>query len=509
MKRKTRVGKVILVGGGPGDPGLLTLKGREVLQEAEVVVYDWLVGPGLLELAPHAEKIFVGKKGGTRYIEQGAINRMLLRLARRGKNVVRLKGGDPFLFGRGGEEASFLAKHRIPFEVVPGVSAGTGVPVYAGIPLTDRRLSSEVTFVTGHEQDRRGLVSPASTSRVDWKKLAGLGGTLVSFMGVKNLGRIVQELRNSGKPRRTPVAVIEWGTLSHQRVVTGTLEDIVKKCRRARIDSPALTVFGEVVKLRKTLDWFGRKPLYGKKVLVTRARAQASGLVRKLRERGADVVEFPTIEILPPSHPETIDREIARLGEYDWAVFTSVNGVRFFFERMKILRKDARIFAGTRVAAIGEKTAEALEERGIRADWVPPEFTSASLFQSLKLKNEILGKKFLLARADIAPPDFKRFLEKEGGKVVEIEAYRTRPTGRIKDWPDQKFDYITFTSSSTVKNFFELIPRGLRKKIRSRFVTIGPVTSRTLRGYGFRPDREARKHTIEGLIEALENGGPK
>ena len=494
-----------MVGAGPGDAGLLTLKGKEALQSAEAVVYDWLVNPKLLELAPAPEKIFVGKKGGTYYREQGEINRILLRLAKKGKLVVRLKGGDPFIFGRGGEEADFLARKKIDFEVIPGVSAGIGVPAYAGIPLTDRRFASHVTFVTGHEDPTK------KSAEVDWRKLGALGGTLVSFMGVKNLQRIVRALRDSGKSPQTPVAVVEWGTLPSQRVVVGTLKDIVRKCKQARLESPALTIVGEVVKLRQRLDWFQKKPLQGKKIVVTRARAQASDLVRSLSEKGAEVLEFPTIEILPPSRSDEIDREIRRLSDYDWVIFTSVNGVRFFFGRVRFLGKDSRIFASTRIAAIGEKTAEALQEKGLRADLVPDDFTSRALFESLRAKNLVRGKKFLLGRADIAPPDLCESLKKEGADVVEIEVYRTHPQfdkQKLFEWlGKQGVDFVTFTSSSTVRNFFEPIPPSMRKKLRTRFVTIGPVTSRTLREYGFRPFKEAKVHTIEGLVETLSNGG--
>ena len=504
MKQKQQ-GKVILVGAGPGDAGLLTVKGEAMLRRAEVVVYDWLVNPKLLLIAPQAEKIFVGKKGGTHYKEQREINQILLRLARKGKFVVRLKGGDPFIFGRGGEEASFLAEHKISFEVVPGVSAGTGVPAYAGIPLTDRRFASQVTFITGHEDPTK------ENSGLDWKKLAAFEGTLVSFMGIRNLANIVGSLLGNGKPPRTPVAVIEWGTFPQQRVVEGTLKSILVKTKRAEIESPALTIIGEVVRLRSKLDWFNRKPLRGKTILVTRARAQASQLVQKLEDKGARVLEFPTIEIFPPASPRAIDREIRRISDYDWVVFTSANGVSSFFGRMQGLGKDARIFSKSRIAAIGEATAASLERYGVQADLVPAEFTSAALFNSLKKQNQIRGKSFLLARADIAPPDLKDSLQKEGARVVEIEAYRTRrPANQKKEllgWlHGKKIDYITFTSSSTVENFFQALPRAIRRKIQSKLVSIGPVTSETLRRYGFKPSREAKVHTIEGIIEALSNG---
>ncbi len=504
---KPKIGKVILVGAGPGDTGLLTLKGKEELERAQVVVYDWLVNPALLKHSPSAEKIFVGKKGGTRYKEQSEINQILFRLARLGKQVVRLKGGDPFIFGRGGEEASFLVQRKIPFEVVPGISAGIGAPAYAGIPLTDRRFASQVTFITGHEDPTK------ESSQVDWKKLAVLKGTLVSFMGARNLSSIVGSLVKAGKPVSTPVAVIEWGTFPHQRVVEGTLKNIVAKVRAVGIEAPALTIIGEVVKLRKKLAWFEKKSLHGKTVLVTRARTQASQLVRRLEEQGADVLEFPAIEILPPLNPEAIDREIENIRDYDWVIFTSTNGVKAFFGRMDHLKKDARIFSKNKVAAIGDATAQALLEKGIKPDLVPAEFTSIRLFEALKELDEIQGKTFLLARADIAPPDLKTSLEKEGASVVEIEAYRTRQVleqkKELKGWLQRrKIDYITFTSSSTVDNFFKAVPARVRRKIRSKLISIGPVTSKTIKQYGFKPSREAKVHTIDGLVAAIskQNG---
>ncbi len=508
MKKK---GKVILVGAGPGDAGLLTLRGAEWLGRADVVIYDWLANVELLKLAPQAVKIFVGKKGGTQYKEQSEINRMLVRWAKLGKLVVRFKGGDPFIFGRGGEEAEFLVRHRIPFEVVPGVSAGTGAPAYAGIPLTDRRFASQVTFITGTR----------NISKCTWFKLSRFvkpgtfgnvpEGTLVFFMGAKNLPQIARSLLTSGKSPQTPAAVIEWGTHPHQRVIEGTLRNIAQKAKKAKIDSPALTVIGDVVRLRRKLAWFEKKPLLGKTILVTRARQQASELVKRLEEEGAQVFEFPTIEIKLPTHPGEIGKEIARLGRYDWVVFTSTNGVQSFFHQMKALAKDARIFSKIQIAAIGEATEHALAEHGLRADLVPKEFTSLALFKTLKKKDAIRGKTFLLARADIAPPDLKLALEKEGGRVTELAAYRTRPSSGDKlellnRLRREKIDYITFTSSSTVNYFFEALPPALRKRIRARFISIGPVTSQTLLRYGFRPHRQARKHTIEGMINVLMNG---
>lgn len=534
--RNQKKGKVFLIGAGPGDPGLLTLRGAEALEGAQVVVYDRLVSPALLDFARNAEKIFVGKKGGDPFTPQDQINKILLRAVRNGKKVARLKGGDPFIFGRGGEEANFLATHRIPFEVIPGISAGTGAPAYAGIPLTDRRFSSEVLFVTAHE-------NPAKNEfEIDWEKIASMKGTLVLFMGVQNLQETVKILIRYGKSKNTPVAVIERGTYSNQRVITGNLGNILKKASHEEIESPALTVIGNVVRLRSKLDWFSAKqrgPLLGKNVLVTRGRSQAKELVRRLNGAGAKVIEFPTIEILPPADYHQMDREIARIDQYDWVIFTSANGVHHFFERMRSLGKDARIFSKAKIAVIGDATAQALLGRGIRADLIPKRFTSEELFKALKTKDEIRDQSFLLARADIAPPDLRKALEKEGAQVVEIVAYRTkkpstggaalclrsdeslRGTASLCGRPVQgdhaglslytlikknKIDYITFTSSSTVRNFFSLIPPALHKNLRSRFVSIGPVTSQTLREYGFNPQREAKIHTIEGLVDTLCNG---
>ena len=407
---------------------------------------------------------------------------------------------------------------------MPGVSAGTGVPAYAGIPLTDRRFASQVTFITGHEDPEkkyravgarsRGFAALADVPRSEGGATPPLQGTLVYFMGVRNLPQIIRDLLDSGKPSHTPVAVIEWGTFPQQRVVVGTLKDILMKTRQAGIESPALTIIGEVVRLRSKLDWFHKKPLRGKTVLVTRARAQASQLVEKLEDKGAEVLEFPTIEIFPPANPQAIDREIRRISDYNWVVFTSANGADSFFGRMRRLAKDARIFSQSQVAAIGEATAASLDRYGIKADLVPAEFTSAALFESLKKQKQIRGKNFLLARADIAPPDLKDSLQTEGARVTEIEAYRTRrPANQKKEllgWlHGKKIDYITFTSSSTVDHFFQSVPHALRRKIRSKLISIGPVTSGTLKRYGFKPNREAKAHTIDGVVKAIANGNSR
>lgn len=504
MKTK-RIGKVYLAGAGPGDPGLLTLRARRLLESADVVIHDWLVSDGVLAFAPRAEKIDMGKhpliQGRRRGALQDAINRELVRQARAGKTVVRLKGGDPLVFGRGSEEALHLKKNKIPFEFVPGVSAGYAVPEYAGIPVTDRRLASQVTFVTGHEDPLK------SETAVDWKKLAALPGTIVSFMGVSSLPRIARLLVEHGRSPGTPVSVIEWGTLPRQRTAEGTLAGIAQRVKRIKIKSPSLVVIGEVNRLRKELAWFEKKPLSGKTVLITRAREQAGRLRAMLEERGAEVVEFPAIRILPPSGWKALDRELPKLRAYDWVVFTSVNGVESVFERIAARGLDARIFSGTRIAVIGDATAEALARRGLKADLMPPAFHSRSLLEQFK-KLRPSGKKFLLLRTDIAPELLRAGLEKEGAEVREVTVYRTRPdtaaARRLRGWLKTRTpDFITFTSASTVNCFFDAV-RGLRLKPSARLISIGPMTSGALRARGKRPFREARVHTLEGLAACLE-----
>lgn len=503
---KNPKGVVYLVGAGPGDPGLITLRGGSWLQAADAVVYDGLVSPALLEIATHAEQFYVGKIAGMKgkkCIKQEKINQLLVKLARQGKKVVRLKGGDPFIFGRGGEEASYLKKAGIPFEIVPGVSAGFAAPAYAGIPVTDRRWASSVTFVTAHENPGK------KETQADWNSLAKLRGTLVIYMGIQNLKSVTQELIQKGKSASTPASVIEWGTTLRQRVVSGTLKEIAAKAEKAGLNSPAVTVIGEVNRLRKELAWFEKKPLMGKTVLVTRAQSQASTLRNLLESKGASVLEFPVIDILPPKNWAEVDRQIERLSYFDWVVFTSTNGVDYFFRRLQELGKDARIFAGRKIAVIGEATREVLSAHGLNADLVPETYTSEALAEKLKIAG-ISGRRFLLARTDIAPEFLRKSLQDYGAEVEEMTIYRTVPGAkearkkRLEEWAgNRKIDYITFTSSSTVKNFFESLTPKLRRQIKGKFISIGPVTSQTLREYGARPYREARAHTIPGIVEAI------
>lgn len=509
---KLKKGIVYLVGAGPGDPGLLTLRGAELLMEADVIIYDRLVGAPLLEWNSHAEKIYAGKHSSERtqkppqHFDQTKINRLMVKLALQGKKVVRLKGGDPFIFGRGGEEALYLKEQGVPFEVIPGISAGTGVPAYAGIPLTDRRFASQVTLVTGHEEAHKAKTSVA------WDHLAQSPGTIVSFMAMKNLAGMVKALIRGGKTPDTGVCVIENGTLPEQRVIEGSLADIVAKVRVHKIRSPALTVIGEVTRLRKKLAWFEKKPLYGRTVLITRARAQAGSLKKILLQRGARVLEFPAIEIVPPESWGPLDRSLAKLQEYHWVVFTSVNGVENVFERIHRMGKDSRIFAKTKIAAIGQMTEAALKEHGLRVDLRPERYTSEALAEKLEQSGEVAGRSFLLPRADIAPVYLRLKLQELRARVTEVVAYRTRPSDaarkELHQWlKEEPIDYVLFTSRSTVQSFFQAVPKKLKRNLKTRFVSIGPVTSGTLRHYGVHPFREAREHTVNGLVEVLAHAG--
>ncbi|HTL48765.1 MAG TPA: uroporphyrinogen-III C-methyltransferase [Verrucomicrobiae bacterium] len=509
MKKKARKGRVYFVGAGPGDPGLLTLRGREVLERADVVLYDGLVHPGLLEFCPKARKIPavkhphlpLGREGGSSYLSQDQINRLLGKYASQGKSVARLKGGDPLIFGRGGEEALFLKKKNIPFEFIPGVSAGTGVPAYAGIPVTDRALSSQVLFVTGHED-------PAKNERaVDWKALGKFRGTLVSFMAVKNLFGIARDLRAGGKSAATPAAVIERGTLPEQRTVEGTLADIAAKVKRLGVQSPALAVIGPVAKLRRGLAWFEHKPLFGKTIVVTRARSQAGELKSLLEREGARVLEFPAIEILPPRGWTPLDRCVKQIRSFDWVLFTSVHGVESFFGRLAAAGKDVRSLAGVRFAVIGDSTRRSLLRHGVKADLMPVPYHSGALVKAFRALGPLAGQKMLLPRTNIAPEFLAEELAKAGAEITAVTAYRTLPSRegakKLQQWLRYGgIDYVVFTSSSTVTYFFQAL-KGSGVRLKSRFVSIGPVTSRTLRSAGKKVFCQAREHTLQGLVKAL------
>lgn len=508
QKIKSRKGIVYLVGAGPGDPGLLTVRGLALLRQADVVVYDALVNSVLLDEAPRAEKIYVGKnirrKNSSGYVRQEKINDLLFRLASKGMKVVRLKGGDPFVFGRGAEEAAHLRMRKIPFEVVPGITAGIAVPAYAGIPVTDRRFSSLVTFVTAHSDEGRG-------QKLDWRSLAALKGTLVFFMSTRNLAAVTDSLQKNGLSSQTSAALIEWGTLPKQRVLAGTLGTIGLQARRAGVGPPSVLVLGEVARLRKILSWYRSGPLAGKTVMITRAKEQSAVLKQALEKEGARVLEFPCIRILPPKSASLIDRALKNLESFDWVFFTSPNGVSFVQDRLQDLEAGDS-FAKVRIAAVGPATKKELEENGIRVDFVPSRFTTWEMARQFTRKHSVKGLRILLLRADIASSDLRHFLKAAGAVVKEITAYRTLPE-RSPKWKhalqdcvkNQKIDYVTFTSASTVRSFFRSIPRTLRSKLKNRCVSIGPATSEALSHFGLRPFREARVHTLQGLVVELLN----
>ena len=498
-------GRVYLVGAGPGDPGLLTLKGKEVLERAEVVIYDYLANEEFLQFAPpEAERIYVGKKGGDHTMGQEEINRLLVEKGR-AHVVVRLKGGDPFVFGRGGEEAQELVVAGIPFEVVPGVTAAIAVPAYAGIPLSHRDYAASMAFITGHEREDK------TDSKIVWDRLATGVGTLVFFMGVKNLPEICQSLITHGRPAETPVAVIRWGTTPEQQTVIGTLQNIAEKVAQANLKPPAITVVGEVVRLREELNWFEARPLFGRRIVVTRAREQASEFKSILTDLGAHCLEFPTIAIEPPPSWEPLDTAIAHLASYDWVIFTSVNGVRCFMERLRLAGRDVRGLHGVRLAAIGPKTAEALEHVGICPDLVPGEYRAEAILEGLS-GGEIKGKRFLLPRAMVARDVLPETLRQWGAEIDVVPAYKTvlpreRSAAMLERLRSGEIDCLTFTSSSTVSNFFSLFEAETLLPLLQRvcIACIGPVTAKTAEEHGLRVEIMPSQYTIAGLAQAISD----
>jgi uroporphyrinogen III methyltransferase/synthase len=496
-------GRVYLVGAGPGDPGLLTLKGKAALEHADAVIYDFLANEDLLRYTrPGCKKIYVGKRSGEKTLTQEAINQLLVSKARQGKVVVRLKGGDPFIFGRGGEEGQTLARAGIPFEVVPGITSGYAAPAYAGIPLTHRDISSSLTFLTGHEDPSK---SPAS---IDWAKVSTGSDTLVLFMGVGNLPHITATLIREGRSGDTPVAVIRWGTCTEQQTVTGTLADIA--ARSKGIESPAVIVVGEVVGLRNELNWFEKLPLFGKRIVTTRTREQSGVFREALEQLGAEAVEVPAIEIRDPQSWQPMDRGIGRLEEFDYLVFTSANGVRKFLGRLPACGRDVRDLKGLLIGAIGPGTAAELANTGIRVDFVPQEYRAEGLLEYLK-DVEVRGKGFLIPRAKVARDILPRALEKLGARVEVVEAYETvQPEfahGELEQLLTPTPDAITFTSSSTVTNFVKLIENEHLRNILEQAViaSIGPITSETVRNHGLKVSIEAADSTVPGLVQALQD----
>jgi uroporphyrinogen III methyltransferase / synthase len=490
-------GVVYLVGAGPGDPGLVTVRALELVVSADLILYDRLIPDGLLRGAkPDAELVYVGKRPGEPLIEQAEIERRMVEAAKTGRSVVRLKGGDPFVFGRGGEEGEALAAAGVPFEVVPGVTAGVAAPAYAGIPVTHREEASAVAFVTGHEDPEK------AESALDWDALAAFPGTLVLYMGIKRLAENAAALIAAGRDPKQPAAAVERGTMPGQRTVTATLGDLSDAVERERIGGPAVIVVGPVAARREALAWLERRPLFGRRVVVTRARAQASGLANSLRGLGAEVVELPAIRIEPRIDSDEVRKAINDLYTYALVCVTSPNGVRLLFEAMAEASLDARALANATVAAIGPGTEAELAAHGIRADLVPEQYVAEALAEAL-VDVPVKGRPVLVARAAEARDVLPDALRERGAKVDVVALYET-----VAEPPDpeaveaaQAADYLTFTSSSTVRNLVAALDGRLPEGIR--IVSIGPVTSEAAREAGLNVDVEAERHDVEGLLEAL------
>ncbi len=494
-------GKVYLVGAGPGDPGLLTLKGKAILERADTIVYDYLANAALLRFAREdAEKMCVGKHGGQHKTTQDEINALLVARAREGNTVCRLKGGDPYVFGRGAEEAEALVRAGIPFEVVPGVSAGHAVPAYAGIPVTHRDYASAVTFVTGHEDPTQ------AESDVDWSQLAPSRGTLVFFMGVKKLPEIVASLLKHGRDPQTPVAAIRWGSLPKQDVITGTLSNILSNVEG--LHPPAIIVVGEVATLRDRLNWFERLPLFGKRIVITRTREQAAPLCDALTELGAEVIECPTIEIRDPASWEPLDSAIRRLPEFHYLLVTSANGVRNFLARLKACSRDVRDLKGLEIGAIGPGTAAEFARTGVNVDLVPREYRAEGLLEVLG-NRDLRGKGFLIPRAKVARDILPKVRAERGARVEVVEAYETVVPHMSSEELARLFtptpDVITFTSSSTASNFAKLVGENrVGEVLRAvTIASIGPVTSETLRQLGLTVTIETSESSIPALVRAV------
>lgn len=502
MANKKENGKVALVGAGPGDLGLVTLRAKECIEQADAIVYDHLANAEMLRWArEEAEIIYAGKRAGEHAMTQDEINARLVDLAREGKRVVRLKGGDPFVFGRGAEEAKAIVDAGVELEIVPGITSAIAGPAYAGIPVTHRGQNSHVTFFTGHED-------PSKTeSSIDFAALAKLGGTQVMLMGVERIAAITQEMMARGVRVDLPVALVRWATTGRQQTLTGTLENIAQRVVDLAFEAPAVAVFGEVVSLRDDLNWYENRPLSGKRIVVTRSRKQASALSDQLRALGADVLELPTIRIEPPTDLRAFAELVQDAHGYDWIVFTSPNGVDAFFEMFYKLYDDAREIGGAKIAAIGPATAQRVKDFRLHVDLQPEEFVAEAVVREFQKAGGVENLRILLARAEKARDVLPKQLSNLGAIVDEAIGYRTVAetrdiTGARRRFSEQGADLITFTSSSTVENFLALElpwPQGLQ------IASIGPITSKTAREHGLKIDIEARRHDIAGLVEAIRS----
>jgi uroporphyrinogen III methyltransferase/synthase len=493
-------GMVYLVGAGPGDSRLLTLRAAELIEKADLVALDALVSRDIAARIPKTtEVVYVGKRASAHALPQDQINQLLVDEAKKGKTVVRLKGGDPFVFGRGGEEAEELLAAGVPVEIVPGISSSIAGPAYAGIPVTHRSYATSVTLVTAHEAD-------SGSTGIKWPALAQLDGTIVFMMGFANLPTICQKLVEHGMNADRGCAVISKATRLDQRTVTGTLQNIEGRVAAANLETPALIVVGDVVKLHETLNWFENRPLYGKRVVVTRAREQASELKRLLEDAGAQVLQFPTIEIAPPASWESLDRVIG--SKYDWLVFTSTNGVASFFERLFAAGKDVRALAGTKIAAVGQATAQDLRSRGLNPDLVPERFISTELLPLLA--EDQTGIRTAVIRAEEGRDELITELRKRGGEVDLGVAYRTVAADYDIDElresiAKDRIDIVTFTSASTVDHFLEKLTAEEKSRVlkRAAIISIGDTTSAAIRKHGKEPDVVAAKATIPAMRDAV------
>ena len=501
-----RAGTVYLVGAGPGAPDLITVRGAQCLGRAEVVLYDNLVNPELLELAPSgAELIYAGKKsGGGEIVEQAEINRMLIERARKGHQVVRLKGGDPFIFGRGGEEAQALAKAGVKFEIVPGITSAIAAPAFAGIPLTHRRLGSFVAFVTGHEDE-----SKTARGSIPWTDLARAAknrGTIVILMATARMRSVLARLSAAGLPDATPAAAVQWGTTAAQATVLATLKTLAAECERAKLGAPAVLVVGECAALRGELGWFEKMPLFGRRIVVTRSRAHGGAFAMELRALGADAIEFPTIATAEPSSYSALDRAIAKIEKFDWVIFTSATGVDGFVARLRALGHDLRGLGRARLCAIGPATARALEHYALRVAAVPSEYRAEAIIPAIGARR-IRGASILIPRAQVAREILPKILLEQGARMVEVApVYRTvKPSGaqsaRIRAMVAAgEIDLVAFTSSSTVENFCDLVgasARGLNAAV------IGPITAATAVARGFKVVVQPSEYTVPALIGAI------
>lgn len=495
-------GYVYLIGAGPGDPGLMTIKGLDCLQRADVVIYDYLANPVFLEQASQAEHIYVGKRKGLHHYPQEKINQLLLEKAKEGKVVARLKGGDPFVFGRGGEEAMVLAKAGITFEIVPGVTAAVAAAAYAGIPMTHRDCTTTLGFVTGHEDPAKKL------SSLDWDKLSTAVGTLVFYMGIANLENICNQLIAHGRAPETPVAVVRWATTPRQESLTGTLADIAETVRREEFKPPALIFVGEVVSYRESLRWFDNRPLFGKRILVTRAAAQAFEFGQQLQAAGAEPIYCPMIEIVPPESFAALDRSIDRLDETDFLILTSANAVEAFFGRLDDLDLDARALANVSLVAVGPKTAEALTNFGLKPDMIPADYRAEGVIEMLRAS--VAGKRVLYPRAELAREVIPQQLADAGATVDDPVAYRSiipETSGEaLRGAFEAGVDLITFSASSMVNNLVALLDtEDLKMDRQVPVASIGPLTSETARAAGLNVVIEPKESTLDAMLTAMIN----